>query len=329
MITAKGIKGIKWVENVAAPALLILCIWVMYIFISKKSVNAILFFPITKKMSFWAAVTASLSYWSTVSINISDFTRFVKVGYGSKGFVSRNWHTIIGQSIGIPAGMVIFSSVGIIGAMTTGFGNPVQSIYVTLPSSFFIVVGLVIVILAQLSTNIAANLFAPGYILNSIGSPKISFSTGVIIAGMLGMLTFPWLLIEFFLTYLPILGAFLAPVSGIMISDYYFIRKRRLSILDLYTQGEFHYFKGFNPAAYITYIVSSVIGLLFLKYSWLLSLPISMISYYLLMKYWILNKYPQKEAEEMSDDTYLASSAGRVWSVEIEEFQKASTITKE
>jgi NCS1 family nucleobase:cation symporter-1 len=329
LITAKGIKGIKWVENIAAPALLILCIWVMYIFISKKSVNAILFFPITKKMSFWAAVTASLSYWSTVSINIPDFTRFVKVGYGSKGFVSRNWHTIIGQSIGIPAGMVIFSSVGIIGAMTTGFGNPVQSIYVTLPSSFFIVVGLVIVILAQLSTNIAANLFAPGYILNSIGSPKISFSTGVMIAGMLGMLTFPWLLIEFFLTYLPILGAFLAPVSGIMISDYYFIRKRRLSILDLYIQGEFHYFKGFNPAAYITYIVSSVIGLLFLKYSWLLSLPISMILYYLLMKYWILNKYPQKEAEEMSDDTYLASSADRVWSVEIEEFQKASTITKE
>ena len=329
LITAKGIKGIKWVENATVPALLILCLWVMYIFISKKSVSAILFFPITKKMSFWVAVTASLSYWSTVSINIPDFTRFVKVGYGSMSFVSRNWHSIIGQSIGIPAGMIIFSSVGMIGAMTTGYGNPVQSIYVTLPSSFFIVIGLVIVILAQLSTNIAANLFAPGYILNSIGSPKISFSTGVIIAGMLGMLTFPWLLIEFFLTYLPILGAFLAPVSGIMISDYYFIRKRRLSILDLYTQGEFHYFKGFNPAAYITYIVSSVIGLLFLKYSWLLSLPISMISYYLLMKYWILNKYPQKEVEEMSDDTYLASSAGRVWSVEIEEFQKASTITKE
>jgi NCS1 family nucleobase:cation symporter-1 len=224
--------------------------------------------------------------------------------------------------------MVIFSSVGIIGAMTTGYGNPVQSIYIALPSSFFIVVGLVIVILAQLSTNIAANLFASGYILNNIGSPNISFSTGIIIAGILGMLTFPWLLIKFFLMYLPTLGAFLAPVSGIMISDYYFIRKRRLSILDLYTQGEFYYFKGFNPAAYITYMICLVIGLLFLKYLWLLSLPISIISYYLLMKYWILHKYPQKEAEETSGDTYLATSAGRTWSVKIEEFQRVSPINK-
>ena len=328
LITTKGIEGIKWVEKVAAPALLILCLWVMYIFISKQTVSGILSFPITKKIPFWVAVTASLSYWSTVAINIPDFTRFVKVGYRKIGFVYRNWYSIIGQTIGVPIGMVIFSSVGIIGAMTTGYGNPVQSIYIALPSSFFIVVGLVIVILAQLSTNIAANLFASGYILNNIGSPNISFSTGIIIAGILGMLTFPWLLIKFFLMYLPTLGAFLAPVSGIMISDYYFIRKRRLSILDLYTQGEFYYFKGFNPAAYITYMICLVIGLLFLKYSWLLSLPISIISYYLLMKYWILHKYPQKEAEETSGDTYLATSAGRTWSVKIEEFQRVSPINK-
>lgn len=328
LITAKGIKGIKWVENIAAPALLILCLWVIYIFISKQTLSGILSFPITKKMTFWVAVTASLSYWSTVAINIPDFTRFVKVGYGKKGFVSRNWHSIIGQTIGVPLGMVIFSSVGMIGAMATGYGNPVQSIYIALPSSFFIVVGLVIVILAQLSTNIAANLFAPGYIFNNIGSPNISFSTGVIIAGILGMLTFPWILIKFFLTYLPFLGAFLAPIAGIMLSDYYFIRKRRLSILDLYTQGEYHYFKGFNPAAYITYIISLVIGLFFLKYSWLLSLPISIILYYPLMKYWILHKYPQKEVEETSGDTYLATSAGRTRSVKIEGFQRVSPINK-
>jgi len=328
LITAKGIKGIKWVENIAAPALLILCLWVIYTFTSKLTVNNILSFPITKKMSFWVAVTASLSYWSTVAINIPDFTRFVKVGYGKKGFVSRNWHSIIGQTIGVPVGMVIFSSVGLIGAIATGYGNPVQSIYTALSGSFFIVVGLVIVILAQLSTNIAANLFAPGYILNNIGSPNISFSMGVIIAGILGMLTFPWILIKFFLTYLPFLGAFLSPIAGIMLSDYYFIRKRRLSILDLYTRGEYHYFKGFNPAAYITYIISLVIGLFFLKYSWLLSLPISIILYCPLMKYWILHKYPQKEVEETSGDTYLATSAGRTWSVKIEEFQRGSPINK-
>lgn len=321
IITSKGIKGIKWVENIASPALLILCLWAMYIFISKKSINSILYFPVTRKISFWTAVTASLSYWSTVSINISDFSRFFKIGIPSRNFFCRNWHSIIGQSVGIPMGMIIFSSVGMVGAMATGYGNPVQSIYGTLHKPLFIVIGLIIVILAQLSTNIAANLFAPGYILNNIGSPRISFSTGVVIAGVLGLLTFPWLLIEFFLTYLPVIGAFLSPISGIMLSDYYLIRKRHLSIPDLYSEGEFRYFRGINPAAFIAFAISSSLGLMFLHYSWLISLPISLLSYYLLMKYWVLKKYPQKEIEGKLSDKFLTSSAGRVWPIEIKDIK--------
>lgn len=318
LITAKGIKGIKWIENIAAPALLILCIWILYIFISKETCNNIINFPITKKMSFWAAVTATLSYWSTVAINIPDFSRFFKVEFGKKNFISRNKLSIIGQIIGVPIGMVIFSSVGIVGAMATGYGNPVESIFIALHSSFFIVIGLTIVLLAQLSTNIAANLFAPGYIFNNIGSPNISFSLGVIIAGVLGMLTFPWILIKFFLTYLPTLGAFLSPIAGIMLSDYYLIRKRRLSVLDLYIQGEFYYFKGINPAALISYVISSIIGLMILKYSWFLSLPISIILYYIFMKYWIIIKYPQKESDDINSDIYLATSVGRNWPIKVE-----------
>ena len=324
-VTAKGIKGIKWVENSAAPALLILCLWVIYIFVSKMSLQAVISFPVTKKLAFWAAVTANLSYWSTVAINIPDFTRFVKQGVGGKNFFTRNFHSFIGQIIGAPLGMLIFASVGMIGAMATGYGNPVQAIYTALPSAIFIVAGLIIVILAQLSTNIAANLFAPGYIFNSIGSPKISFSKGVIFAGILGMLTFPWLLIKFFLTYLPTLGALLAPVAGIMLSDYYLIRKRRLALKELYKRGQFTYFKGYNPAAYIAYIGSILIGLFFLKYSWLFSLPLSLVSYYFLMRFWILKKYTQKEIESNFKNSFLATTAGRDWPIQIEESKKNTT----
>lgn len=319
-ITAKGIKGIRIAENIAAPALLVLCLWIIYILISKNSINTIISFPITKKISFWSAVTASLSYWSTVSINISDFTRFVKIESITKNFFLRNFNSIIGQFIGIPLGMVIFSSVGMIGAMITGYGNPVQAIAVTLPhNAFFIIIGLVIVILAQLSTNIAANLFAPGYILSFIGSPKIDFSKGVIIAGILGMLTFPWILIEFFLMYLPIIGAFLAPISGIMLADYYIIRRRCISISDLYDPtGQFKYLKGFNPAAIVAYGISVAIGLVNLKYSWLYAFPISVVSYFLLMKLWVLARFPQKEVIEKFGDVYLANSVDKPWKIKIE-----------
>jgi len=318
IITAKGIKWINWVENIAAPALLILCFYVIYVLVSKSSLNYIINYPVTQKLPFWSAVTINLSYWSTVSINIPDFSRFMKNINGSKKFFTRNFHSLIGQVIGAPLGMVIFASVGIISHIVTGYGNPVEAIYTTLPTAFLIIIGLTIVILAQLSTNIAANLFAPGNILNSIFSPKIDFSKGVIIAGSFGLLTFPWILINFFLTYLPTVGALLSPVAGIMLSDYYLIRKRRLSIKDLFSFGEYKYLKGYNPAAIIAYLIAIIFGLRFLKYSWLISLPISLIAYYLIMKFYILKKYKQEEIDNNSQEIFLGSSENIEYKIEIE-----------
>jgi len=316
IITAKGIKGIKLAENLSVPALLILCLFVIYLFTSKLTFNGILNFPIKEKMNFWVAVTVNLSYWSTVSINITDFTRFVKIKSNSKNFFSRNFHSLIGQIIGAPIGMIIFSLVGMLGTMATGYGNPVEAILSSLPNAVLIIIGLVIIILAQLSTNIAANLFAPGNILNTIGSPKINFSKGVIISGVIGMLTFPWILIKFFLTYLPTLGAFLSPIIGIMLSDYYLIRKRKLNVIDLFQKGEYYYFYGFNPAALITYICSSIVGILYLNYSWLLCLPTSLILYYVLMKNWVIKKYKQKEISDTNDE-FLSTSVGNEKDIKI------------
>lgn len=318
IITAKGIKWINWVENIAAPSLLILCFYIIYVLISKSSLNYIFSYPVTQKLPFWSAVTINLSYWSTVSINIPDFSRFMKNINGSKKFLTRNFHSMLGQAIGAPLGMIIFASVGMISHIVTGYGNPVEAIYTTLPTAFLILIGLTIVILAQLSTNIAANLFAPGNILNSIFSPKINFSTAVIIAGSFGLLTFPWILINFFLTYLPTIGALLSPVAGIMLSDYYLIRRRNLSIKDLFSFGEYKYLKGYNPAAIITYLISIIFGLRFLKYSWLISLPISLLLYYLLMKFYILKRYKQKEIENDSQEKFLGSSENIEYEIEIE-----------
>lgn len=288
-ITAGGITWIKYLENAAAPALGLLSVWLIYILLTKNSFNDILTAKLTNPMHFWAVVTANLSYWVTVAVNISDFTRYTKVENPMDSFAKRNKISMIGQIPGITIGMIIFVSVGMIGGFYTGYGNPIDIISHTIGGNFMLL-GLIIILLAQLSTNVAANLYAPGHILSNMFS-KLNYSKAVIIAGTIGMFSFPWLLLEHFLTYLPLVGAFLSPLPGIMIVDYYFIRKTELNLEDFdRASGKFEYSKGFNPAALIAYVISGVVGIIFLEYSWLFSLPVASISYYLLMKLWIEKK---------------------------------------
>jgi NCS1 family nucleobase:cation symporter-1 len=172
-----------------------------------------------------------------------------------------------------------------------------------------------VVILAQLSTNITANLFASAYAANAIGSPKISYSKGAIITGILGLLTFPWLLLDFFLTYLPIVGAALAPLAGIMIADYYLVRKRQINVPDIFNpKGQYRYWKGVNPASFLAWVTGAIAGIVFLEYSFIVALPIGFIIYYLLMHYWIVKQYKLPEIKE-GEEKLLATSEGKDWPI--------------
>lgn len=292
-ITAGGISWIKYLENIAGPALALLSIWLIYTLVDGQPFGEFLNVEINDRMNFWEVVTANLSYWVTVAVNISDFTRYVRVECPNEGFFKRNKVSIMGQFPGITIGMLLFISVGMIGKYYTGHGNPVDMISSTL-GGYFMLIGLVIILLAQLSTNVAANLYAPGNILSDIFGEKLNFSKSVIIAGIIGMCTMPWYLLNHFLTYLPLIGAFLSPLPGIMIVDYFIIRKTKLNVEDFRnTTGKYDYYRGFNPAALITYVIAGIVGIIFLKYSWLVSLPTASILYLFLMKSWIIKTYPE------------------------------------
>src|SRR5699024_10861959 len=149
--------------------------------------------------------------------------------------------------------------------------NPVEMVSHTL-GGYYMFIGLGIILLAQLSTNVAANLYAPGNILSDLFK-NIDYGKAIIISGVAGALTFPWLLLDHFLVYLPIIGAFLSPLPGILIVDYFFIRKTKIDVQHFKTDtGKYEYSKGFNPAAMITYVIAGVLGIIFLDYSWLVSL---------------------------------------------------------
>lgn len=292
-ITAGGIDSIRYIENIAGPALALLSIWLIYTLVKGHSFGEFLYTELKDRLNFWTVVTTCLSYWVTVAVNISDFTRHVKVENPDGNLIQRNKVSILGQLPGITIGMILFISVGMIGKFYSGHGNPVDMISSTL-GGYFMLLGLLIILLAQLSTNVAANLYAPGNILSDIFQEKLNFSKSVIIAGIIGTLTFPWLLLNYFLTYLPLIGAFLSPLPGIMMVDYYLIRRTKLDMRDFREDtGKYQYSKGFNPAALITYLIAGVVGIIFLEYSWLFSLPTASILYYLLMKNWIIKRYPE------------------------------------
>jgi len=229
----------------------------------------------------------------------------------ARGFFARNRNSLIGQLPGLTLGMMVFASVGYLGKVFTGYGNPVEAIGAAL-GGLMVLVGLVIILLAQLSTNVAANLYAPGYVLSSVFAPRMSFARGVLIGGVIGLVAvMPWRLVNGFLTYLPSVGAALSPVAGIMLADYYLIRRRRLNVPALFRyDGPYTYRGGFNPAAYLAHIIASVLGVVFLRYSWLVSVPTAIVLYATLMRVWVLRVHP---AAGSGPDAALGTTAGRLW----------------
>ena len=180
--------------------------------------------------------------------------------------------------------MVLFASVGMIGGYFTGCGNPVEIISITLGGNFMLL-GLLIILLAQLSTNVAANLYAAGNIIEHLSDGRLDFSKAVIVGGVAGMFTFPWLLLDYFLVYLPIIGATLAPLPGLMIVDYYLLHRGKIDLSKLADDKKIaSFFQEINFNAIIAYIIAGAVSTYFLQYSWLVSMPVAMILYYALMK---------------------------------------------
>lgn len=319
-LTLMGVKWIKWLQNLAAPALFALSIFIIWKLIAdapngwEDFANA----PIGKDgrqpLSFWMALTANLSYWVTVAINISDFTRHIK-NNPKDPFWKRNTVSIIGQMPAITIGMVVFIMVGMVGGVFTGNGNPVEIINACL-GGHWVLLGLAIILLAQLSTNVPANLFATSNVLSSVFREYgLTYKKAVILAGCVGLLTCPWFVIEHFMTYLPIIGAFLAPLPGIMMTDYFLVRRAHLSVTNLFDfGGKYRYWHGVNPGAIIAYGLGVIVGALLLKYSWLAALPVAVVVYYILMKVWIEKAYPASCVEDPSEPILVESGE-----IEVEE----------
>src|SRR5687768_10233591 len=207
---------------------------------------------------FFPALTGMVGFCATITLNIPDFTRYAKSQKAQ----------IRGQAIGLPSSMTLFAFIGVVVTSATAivYGStiwdPVQ-LAGRFENKLMVTFAMIAVAISTLATNIAANIVSPANDFSNLWPKKINFRVGGYITGIIGVLIFPWKLIAdpngYIFTWLIAYSSLLGPVGGIMIADYYFIRKQQLVTEDLYkSNGIYSFRNGFNAAA----IVALLLGIL-------------------------------------------------------------------
>ena len=253
---------------------------------------------------FFPALTGMVGFWATLSLNIPDFTRYA----------TSQKAQIKGQIYGLPTSMTMFAFVGVVvtSATTIVFGSTIWDPVVLagkFDSKLLVSAAMIAVAISTLATNIAANIVSPANDFAHFAPSKIDFRKGGYITGVIGILIFPWKLIAdptgYIFTWLVGYSSLLGPVGGIMIVDYYFIRKQTLILEDLYdNKGIYSFNKGFNTYALLALILGilpNVPGFLMTikvistevcppwvtglySYAWFVGFGISGLVYWILMK---------------------------------------------
>ena len=301
----KGIDSIKVLEQMAAPFLLMcglaLLAWAW--------VQADGFGPMLQAKSqfkteqeFWSlffpSLTAMVGFWATLTLNISDFTRYAKDQRSQ----------VIGQLSGLPTTMTLFAFIGV--AVTSAtiviFGEAIWDPVVLVrrfDSPMLVFFAMVAVIIATISTNAAANVVGPANSFSNMWPAKIDFRRGGYITGVIGIVMMPWKLLAdpegYIFAWLIGYSALLGPVIGIILVDYYLVRKTELNLTDLYRRDG--RYSGVNARAIIALLLGvlpNIPGFLvqmsimegsgFLvdlyNYAWFTGLAIAGFSYWILMR---------------------------------------------
>lgn len=319
-----GIETIRFLLNIKAPVLIVLgllLLWWAYRqaggfgpMLSQPSAFA----PGQPKAGeFWAfffpALTANVGFWATLALNIPDFTRYA--------YTQRD--QIIGQALGLPTTMALYAFIGV--AVTSAtvviYGKPIWDpveLLAMMRNPAVLVISMLALCLATLATNIAANVVSPANDFAHLSPKRISFRTGGLITGIVGVLIQPWKLVAdpsgYIFKWLVAYSALLGSVGGVLIADYYLIRRAKLDVAGLYrADGPYWYRGGFNPLALIALAAGiapcapgfiatvanvqvSAIWVDLYHYAWFISFGVSCVVYLALM--YIFAENPRKQREQ-------------------------------
>lgn len=259
----KGTESIKWLESLSAPFLIIVGLGLLAWAYGKaggfgpilsrpsKFATAAEFWPV-----FFPSLTAMVGYWATLSLNIPDFTRYAR----------SQKDQMIGQALGLPPTMTLYAFIGVAVTSATAIVFPGEGVIWDpvallgrIGGPLTIVLSMVALSIATLTTNLAANVVSPANDFSNLSPSRISFRTGGLMTAVIGVLMMPWKVLEssqgYIFTWLVGYSALLGPIGGIMIADYFVLRRSRLDVADLYRRGgAYEYSGGVNGVAMIALI---------------------------------------------------------------------------
>lgn len=317
--TSLGIKAVERLAFLAAPTIIVVSIWMFFRMsgLAVEKGTPIWEYVGTEPGNFWTILFANMGFWSALAIDIPNITRYIHVPMGEKNWFKRNKNNLIPHITALPLVQTFMGLIGAAAFLATGDWNPINAIIAASGGAVLVVI-LLMVILAQWSTNNAANLIPAAMTFVNVGAKfRMPYYMGIILAGIIGLLCQPHLILNQLFTYLGYYGAVLSAVCGILICDYYIIRKRRVNVLDLYREnGQFKFWKGINPAGMIAWIVGGAMALYFNDYMYFVGLGTGGVLYFILMKCWVLKAYPQAEVESDYSEEYLGTSNKRNWDLE-------------
>ena len=247
-VVVRGSESIKHLETLAAPMLLAVAFGLMIWAMPRISVSELLSVPASRGSdeSFWplfgGALTAMVGFWATLSLNIPDFSRYARSQRSQ----------VIGQIIGLPLTMLMFSGLGVVltaasfSLVGETISDPVNLIG-KIESPFWVVLAMLVIILATISTNTAANIVSPTNVFQNIAPKYIDENRGVFLTGFIGIALMGWELMKrlgwletdvsvdsLYAGWLLGYSSLLGPIAGIMIVDYFLIKNQEYDLLALY-----------------------------------------------------------------------------------------------
>jgi nucleobase:cation symporter-1, NCS1 family len=299
LVILRGIETIRFLQGISAPFLLLIGLALLLWARSRAGGFGPMLATPSKFQTFREffrffipSLTGVVGFWATVSLNIPDFTRYAR----------SQRDQVLGQALGLPATMTFYSFIGI--AVTSAtlimFGqalwDPV-AVLSRLGNPFAVVLAMLALLMATLNVNVAANVVSPANDFSNLSPRRISFGAGGLITCFVGIAMQPWKLMANYGSYifgwLVGYSGFLGPIAGVLICDYFIIRKKVLLVEDLYQRNAlYEYHRGFNwqaLAALAAGAAVAFVGLLvpplrvLYNYAWFVGFIVSFFAYFAMM----------------------------------------------
>lgn len=277
LLGLKGSEGIKWIEAIGSPILIMLCIGMIFWIISlgndygvsvadmflAESNHEVLEANGGMLYVFLAGITSNIAVWATLALNIPDFSRYAR----------SQKEQFRGQVYGFPLTVMVLVVIGAMFAKVTeiAYGHAEHdptAVLLHLDNKLIILLVSIGIILGTLTTNMAANVVAPANGFANLAPKKISYKVGIVVTIILCVLFRPWWIYgsagAFMFTFLGTCGTILGPVAAIMVADYFVVKKKRLNVKALYDEIDdtYSYSNNWNWRAIVAWVVGAGIPLM-------------------------------------------------------------------